>query len=31
MYNRERGYLADAYRTGDDKLIEEAEKRWEAF
>jgi hypothetical protein len=31
MREREKGYLAEAYKSGDDVRIEEAEKRWEAF
>lgn len=31
MRQREQQYLENAYRSGDDNTIEQAEKRWEAF
>lgn len=31
MRQREQQYLENAYRSGDDNVIEQAEKRWEAF
>ena len=31
MRQREQQYLENAYRSGNDDTIEQAEKRWEAF